>query len=79
MGIDRKSGVLTIRVKDHDPKRAGAMAQEYVTELNNLVNQLNTSSAHREREFLEGRLVQVKGDLESAEKDFSLFASNNAT
>jgi len=79
VGIDRKSGVLTIRVKDHDPKRAGAMAQEYVTELNNLVNQLNTSSAHREREFLEGRLVQVKGDLESAEKDFSLFASNNAT
>jgi capsule polysaccharide export protein KpsE/RkpR len=79
VSIDRKSGVLTIRVKDHEPKRAGAMAQEYVTELNNLVNQLNTSSAHREREFLEGRLVQVKGDLESAEKDFSEFASNNAT
>lgn len=79
VSIDRKSGVLTISVKDHDPKRAAAMAQEYVSELNNLVNQLNTSSAHREREFLEGRLVQVRGDLETAEKDFSLFASNNAT
>jgi capsule polysaccharide export protein KpsE/RkpR len=77
--IDHKSGVLTIRVRDHDPKRATAMAGEYVTELNEVVNQLNTSSAHREREFLAGRLEQVKGELESAEKEFSQFASSNAT
>ncbi len=79
VSIEHKSGVLTIRVKDHDPKRATAMAGEYVAELNDVVNQLNTSSAHREREFLEGRLEQVKGELESAEKEFSQFASNNAT
>ncbi len=78
VAIDRKSGVLTIRVTDHDPKRATAMAQEYVAQLNNVVNQLNTSSAHRERMFLEERLEQVKAELESAEKDFSQFASKNA-
>jgi len=39
---------------------------------------LNTSSAHRERVFLEERLKQVKVELESAEKDFSQFASKNA-
>jgi uncharacterized protein involved in exopolysaccharide biosynthesis len=38
---------------------------------------LNTSSAHREREFLENRLVQVKQDLENAEKNFSEFATKN--
>jgi capsule polysaccharide export protein KpsE/RkpR len=78
LSIDRKSGILTIQVTDHDPKRATAMAQEYVAQLNNVVTQLNTSSAHRERMFLEARLEQVKTDLESAEEDFSKFASKNA-
>jgi capsule polysaccharide export protein KpsE/RkpR len=78
ISIDRKSGILTIQVTDHDPRRASALAQEYTAELNNVVTLLNTSSAHRERVFLEGRLGQVKAELEVAEKDFSGFASKNA-
>jgi uncharacterized protein involved in exopolysaccharide biosynthesis len=78
ISIDRKSGILTIQVTDHDPRRACALAQEYVAQLNSVVTELNTSSAHRERMFLEERLGQVKGELESAEKDFSQFASKNA-
>jgi capsule polysaccharide export protein KpsE/RkpR len=74
---DRKSGIITIRVTDKDPKRAAAIAQEYVAELNQVVTLLNTSSAHRERVFLEERLLQVKQDLESAENEFSEFASQN--
>ena len=74
---DRKSGIITVRVTDRNAQRAAAMAQEYVEELNRVVAQLNTTSAHRERVFLEGRLAQVKQDLESAEKDFSEFASKN--
>ena len=53
---DRKSGIITIEVTDNDPKRAAAMAEAYVEELNRVVAQLNTSSAHRERIFLEDRL-----------------------
>jgi capsule polysaccharide export protein KpsE/RkpR len=79
VSIDRKSGILTIQVTDHDPKRAAALAQEYVAQLDEVVTQLNTSSAHRERVFLEGRLSQVKTELEAAEKDFSQFSSKNAT
>ena len=74
---DRKSGIIKIQVTDHDPKRAAAMAGEYVQELDRLVAQVNTTSAHRERVFLEGRLTQVKSDLEDAEKQFSQFASKN--
>lgn len=77
ISIDHKSGILTVRVTDHDPRRAAALAQEYVTQLNGVVTQLNTSSAHRERVFLEARLEQVKSELESAEKEFSQFASKN--
>lgn len=76
---DRKSGILTITVTDNDPGRAAAMAQAYVFELNRLVAELSTSSARREREFLEDRLKSVQADLESAENDFSQFASKNNT
>ena len=74
---DRKNGIITITVTDHDPKRAAAMAAEYVAQLNYVVNQLSTSSARRERVFLEERLKQVKQDLETAEKEFGDFASKN--
>ncbi len=77
ISLDRKSGILSIQVTDHDPHRASAMAQEYVAQLNSVVTQLNTSSAHRERIFLDERLSEVKRELESAEKEFSQFSSKN--
>jgi capsule polysaccharide export protein KpsE/RkpR len=76
--IDRKSQIITISVIDHDPKRAAAMGDAYVAELNRLVTELSTSSARRERIFLEARLTSVSQDLESAEKDLSQFSSKNA-
>lgn len=74
---DKKSGVLSITVSDHDPHRAAAMARAYVEELNQLVTTLNTSSAHRERVFLEDRLKVVKRDLDESAKAFSEFSSKN--
>jgi uncharacterized protein involved in exopolysaccharide biosynthesis len=74
---DRKSGVITIAVMDGDPGRAAALAQGYVEELDRVVAQLSTSSARREREFLEDRLKAVQADLEAAEKEFGQFASKN--
>lgn len=75
---DRKSGIITIKVTDPSPQRAAEMGREYVEQLNRVVISLDTSSAHRERVFLEGRLKEVQQDLEAAEKDFSQFASKNA-
>jgi capsule polysaccharide export protein KpsE/RkpR len=75
--VDRKSQIITITVTDHDPKVAAAMGQAYVEELNRLVAELSTSSARRERVFLEERLQAVNKELESAEKEFSQFASKN--
>ena len=74
---DRKSGVITITVISRDPGRAAAIAQAYVEELDRLVSQLSTSSARRERIFLEERLTTVKSDLDSAATQFSEFASKN--
>src|SRR5271168_3057985 len=77
ISVDRKSQIITLSVTDHDPKRAAAIGQAYVEELNRLVAELSTSSARRERIFLEERLQAVSKDLESAEKEFSQFSSKN--
>ncbi len=77
ISVDRKSEIIAIAVIDKSPQRAAAMAQAYVEELDRLVADLSTSSARRERIFLEQRLQAVGNDLESAEKQFSQFASKN--
>jgi len=74
---DRKSGVISLTVTDSDPQRAHDIAQSYVEALDRLVSQVSTSSARRERMFIEQRLISVKADLEDAEKQFSAFASQN--
>jgi uncharacterized protein involved in exopolysaccharide biosynthesis len=77
ISVDRKSQIITITVTDKKPQRAAAMTQAYVEELNLLLAEVSTSSARRERIFLEGRLQAVNQDLEAAEKEFSQFASKN--
>src|SRR5258708_34705034 len=74
---DRKSGIITINVADRDPKRAAAMAQAYVEELDRLVAELSTSAAHRERLFLEERLQSVKEELDQAARNLSQFESTH--
>lgn len=76
---DRKSGIITISVTDHDPQRAAALAAAYVDELNSLVADLSTSAAHRERVFLEERLKVVKEDLDGASNQLAEFSSKNST
>jgi len=76
--IDHKSEIITISVTDRSPQRAAAMAAALTEELNRLVSELSTSSARRERLFLEGRLSQANQDLENAEQAFSRFASKNS-
>lgn len=79
IGEDRKSGIITIQVQDRDPQRATLIAAGYVSELNSRVSQLTTSSAHRERVFLEDRLVTVKQRLDEASLQLSRFSSKNKT
>ena len=76
---DRKSGIITIAVTDRSPQRAAALAKAYVDELNSLVAGLSTSSARREREFLEERLKVVKQGLDDSTNQLAQFSSNNST
>jgi capsule polysaccharide export protein KpsE/RkpR len=76
---DRKTGIITVVVSDTDQRRARDMAQAYLDELNALVTKVNTTSAARERQFIEQRLISVKADLDDAQRQLSTFSSKNAT
>jgi uncharacterized protein involved in exopolysaccharide biosynthesis len=76
---DKKSGIITLTVTDTDPVRARAIAQAYLDELNTILTTMNTSSAHRERVFIEKRLVSAKSQLQDAERALSEFSSVNTT
>jgi len=76
---DRKSGIITIGVTDHSPQRSADIASAYVDQLNLLVSELSTSSAHRERVFLEERLKVAKHDLDDASNQLAQFSSKNNT
>ena len=76
---DTKSGVITIAVTDETRERARDLAQGYLDELNNLLAKVSTSSAHREREFVEQRLNAVQAELQRAQLELSDFSSKNTT
>jgi capsule polysaccharide export protein KpsE/RkpR len=76
---DRKTGLLTLTVTGNSPAQAHDLAAAYVEELNKLVVNMDTSSAHQERVFLESRLKDIKKDMDSANTQLSQFSSRNAT
>lgn len=74
---DKKSGIVVVKVQDHDPRRAAQMTEAYVEAVNDLLAAVSTSSARRERIFIEARLKTVKQSLDTAEQQFSDYASKN--
>lgn len=76
---DKKSGVISITVRDRDPKFAAALAGAYVEALDHVMSQVSTSAARRERIFVEQRLAEEKKALDDAEQKFSRFSSKNMT
>jgi uncharacterized protein involved in exopolysaccharide biosynthesis len=78
IAIGSRTGIISIYATDKDSVRAAAIANAYVNELNQVLANVNASSAHRERVFLEERLLEVKQQSEADAKEFALFASHNA-
>lgn len=76
---DRKSGIISITVRDRSKERAVGLARAYVEELDKLSVSMTTSAAHREREFLEQRLGVVKQEVDDAARDLSDFSTRNST
>jgi hypothetical protein len=74
---DKKSGVVSIFVKDKDPARARDIANEYVVQLNKVLTSVMNTAAGREKEFIQKRLQEEEALLQKAEKDLSEFSSGS--
>lgn len=71
---DRKTGVIEVSVLfPKEPTLAAYIANEYVKELQNLLNERSYTLAKKNRIFLEERINLVKEELERAEKEFKEF------
>ena len=64
---DTKTTLITIKVEDHDPRRAAAIANAYVDQYRHLSEHLAISEAAQRRLFFQQQLLQTKDKLGDAE------------
>jgi len=75
--LDRRTGVLTIRVDSPFPPVASGIANALSSLLQDFVVHSLTSQAGENRKFIEGRLQDVALDLAHAEEELRLFRERN--
>ncbi|OLD78470.1 MAG: hypothetical protein AUI33_03615 [Ignavibacteria bacterium 13_1_40CM_2_61_4] len=75
--LDRRSGVLSIRVRARRPELAAAIANALDSLLQDFAVHSFTSQAGENRRFIEGRLEGVQGQLSGAEEQLRAFRESN--
>jgi uncharacterized protein involved in exopolysaccharide biosynthesis len=75
--LDRRTGVLTIRVRAHQPEVAAGIANSLDTLLQDFAIYSFTSQAGENRKFVEGRVAEVRGELNQAEENLRGFRERN--
>ena len=77
ISLGKKDGVITIAIKDKDPKRAAELTNAYLEELGKLASGLNMTGAGNNRLFLEKRIAEARADLSRAEDALKVFQTKN--
>lgn len=74
-----ENGLLNIHYEDKDPERAAAVANRFVSLLDEFNRELNITRASRTREFIEEQLEARNKSLEAAEEELRKFQEENET
>ena len=56
---DKKTGLITIEVDDHDPKFAASLANDYVDSLSRMIGRMTLAEAKARRELLELQITEA--------------------
>lgn len=64
----KKDGLITVEVDDADPKRAAAMAKQYIDELRHLTSTLAVTEAQQRRAFFQSHLERARDALADAQR-----------
>lgn len=70
-------GLLVISVEDRDPRMAADLANAFVDELDRINAEIVQSRMSNTRQFLEGRLVQVKAEHDASRDALEKFQMEN--
>jgi len=73
----KKDGIISINVEDKDPKRSADIANAYISELQKIMIQMNSSGAGENKKYLGERLTKAQSDLVLAEDAIKRFQSVN--
>ncbi len=68
MSVGKKDAIITLEADDTDPKRASAIANQYVEELRRITDTLAVTEAQQRRIFFEGLLKQSRDRLVSSQR-----------
>ena len=72
-----KSKSLIISVQAPTPELASRIANAYVTELKDMLDEIGYNSATKNRKFIESKLNKTKTELEKAEESLTKFQASN--
>jgi uncharacterized protein involved in exopolysaccharide biosynthesis len=75
--LDRRTGILTVRVSLDDPVLAAAVATAACATLQDIVVHLMNAQAGANRRFIEARVAEARRDLARAEDALRAFRENN--
>ncbi len=68
-----REGIVSVTVEDRDRKRAADMANAFMEELDKINREVVSTSGKRTRVFVEGRLVEAKGEQATIEEAVKVF------
>jgi uncharacterized protein involved in exopolysaccharide biosynthesis len=74
---DLKTGVVSLSIETREPELSADILNNITGELDKFIRTKRTTNASEQRKWIEGRLVQVKGDLEKSERILKEFRENN--
>lgn len=67
ISVGKKDGLIYLEADDRDPKRAAALANAHIEELQSLVSRLAITEAQQRRRFFEAQLKQARDNLTKAQ------------
>jgi uncharacterized protein involved in exopolysaccharide biosynthesis len=77
VSMDLKTGVVSLSIETREPQLSADILNNTTSELDKFMRTKRTTNASEERKWIEGRLVEVKGDLEKSERVLKEFRENN--
>ncbi len=75
--MDNKTNVITLTIETNEAQLSADILNTVIAGLDKFIREKKTTNATKQREFVEGRLADVKHDLEKSEDQLKTFRETN--